>query len=150
MSTYVSQIITQTLSVISTELGSTYQQLRYVYDVEKNGLRGAYLAYGVRPLDASSAETICQNYTFDHGFEVILTNTIARTDSDSQATTALGTMYNKADEIFKALVNTKINLASFVLNVFDPSMSEPEFLDDQKYVVLRMQYKVKYRSQLDL
>lgn len=150
MSTYVSQIITQTLSVISTELGSTYQQLRYVYDLDKNDYRGRYLAYGVRPLDAVSAESIVRNYTLDQGFEVILTDTIARTDSDSQITTSLGTMYNKADEIFKALVNTKINLASFVLNVFDPSLNEPEYFDDQKYVVLRMQYKVKYRSQLDL
>jgi hypothetical protein len=150
MSTYVSQILTSTKSIISTELGSDYQALRYIYNVELNGLRGAYKAYGVRPLAASSNETICRNYTLDHQFEVILTDTFARADNDSQIETSIGTMYNKADEIFKELVNQKIGLSSFVLNVFDPSISEPELLGDQKFVILRMQYTIKYRSALNL
>jgi hypothetical protein len=80
----------------------------------------------------------------------MLTDTIARDDSDAQRETVLNTMYNKAHEIFKDLVNQKINLASFVMNVSQPSLSEPEFIDDNKIVILRMQFVVKYRSNLNL
>jgi len=118
--------------------------------VEKNNLRDAKLAYGVRPLDAANAATLTRSYTLDHGFEVILTDTFARGDSDKQREDSLKVMYDKADEIFKNLVNHKINLASVVLDIQDPSLSEPEFLDDSKFVILRMQYVVKYRSNLNL
>lgn len=150
MSNYVEQILTETKSLIAGELGSDYQLLRFIYDVEKNGLRGAFKAYGVRPLFASTAETVTRVYTLDHQFEVILTDTFARGDNDSQREAALNVMYDKSDEIFKELVNHKINLSNFVLNIFDPTISEPEFLDDNKFVVLRMQYFVKYRSALNL
>jgi hypothetical protein len=150
MSNYVEQILTETKALIATELGSDYQELQYIYELEKNTVRGARLAYGVRPLAADTAESVTRVYTLDHVFEVILTDTFARGDNDSQRETALNTMYDKSDEIFKELVNHKINLASFVLNIFNPSLSDPEFLDDNKMIVLRMQYIVKYRSDLNL
>ena len=149
MSALVSNILTQTKSVISTELGATYQELPFIYDVSKNNLRRAEKAYGVRPLSALPTEGVTKVYTLDHDFEVILSDTFARGDSDSQRETALNTMYDKADEIFKALIATKINLAATVLHVFGPTLSEPEFFDDNKMVILRMQYTVKYRSTLD-
>lgn len=148
MSAIVQNIITQAESLASTTLGATYQRLPFVYDVTKNDVRHATLAYAVRPLSAIPAETVTKVYTLDHEFELILTDTIARAVSDDERRSALNTMYNKADEIFKALVNTKINLASTVLLVTSPSMSEPEFLYDHKFVVLRMQFTVKYRSAL--
>ena len=150
MSTYVSQIITQIKAIAAAELGSTYQELPRIYDLSKLNLRTAKLAYSVRPLDASPAETIVRAYTLDHGFEIILTDTIARDDTDAQRETALNTMYNKADEIYKDLVNYNLNLASFVMNVSQPSFNEPEFMDDNKIVILRMQFIVKYRSNLNL
>lgn len=148
MSNYVQQIITNVKSEAATTLGSSYQELQFVYDVEKNNYRGAYLGYGVRPLEANTADGVVGAYTLDHGFELILTSNVARTDSDAEREDVLEVLYNKADEIFKALVNSKLGLASFVLNVFDPSISEPEFYDDSKFVVLRMQFIIKYRSNL--
>ena len=142
----VSDIITQAESLASTTFGATYQRIPYVYDVSKNDLRGSKLGYGVRPLAAITADGVTGVYTMDQDFELVLTDTIARPMDDDERRTALNTMYNQADTYFKALVNTKINLASTVLNVFSPSMSEPEFVD--KFVFLRMQFKVKYRSSL--
>jgi hypothetical protein len=150
MANIVEQILTETKSLMATELGGDYQELAFIYDVEKNNLRGARMAYGVRPVDASSAATLTRSYTLDHVFEIILTDTFARGDSDAQRETSLNTMYDKADEIFKSLVNHKINLPSTVLNVEEPSIAEPEFLDDNKLIVLRMQYVVKWRSDLNL
>lgn len=150
MANIVEQIIGESKTLIQSELGAGYQELQFIYNVEKNSLRGAKLAWGVRPLEASPAATVVRVYTLDHVFEIILTDTFARGDNDSQREEALNTMYNKADEIFKNLVNHKINLPSLVLNIEEPSLAEPEFLDDHKFVILRMQYVIKYRSNLNL
>lgn len=150
MATTVSDIITQVKSIAAAELGATYQELRYVYDVSGNDIRAGKLAYGVRPLEAETVAGVTREYTLNHRFELILTDTIARANSDEDAQAALGTMYNKADEIFRDMVKSKINLASVVLGVFEPSMSEPEFFNEQKLVVLRMQFTVRYRAALNL
>lgn len=150
MSTYVTQITNETKSIASSTLGVEYKELRFVFDVAKNDIRSAEKAYGVRPLSAVTAESVTRFYTLDHEFELVLTDTIGRSDDDTQRQDAINIMYDKADEIFKAMIHTKINLASFVLNVTSPSMSEPEIINDNKFVILRMQYNVKYRSALTL
>jgi hypothetical protein len=147
VSTIVTDILTNAKSTISTTLGASYQELRFVYDVSKNDLRAAYLAYGMRPLSATTADSgTVRAYTLDQGFEIILLNTSARPDSDAEKTTAIGVMYDKCDEIFKALVNSKAGVPSYVLVVNQPSISEPEFLEENKVIVLRMQLNIRYRS----
>lgn len=149
MSTIVQNILTQTKSIASTTLGATYQEIPFVYELERNDIRRAALGYGVRPLNADTTEGLVKAYTLDHNFEFIFTDAWARAgNSDSQIESAFNTMFNQCDEIFKALLNSKINLPSTVLNVQDPSISEPELLNDNKLAVLRMQYVVKYRSNL--
>jgi hypothetical protein len=145
----VEDIITQAELLAASTFGATYQRLPYVYNVEKNDLRGAKLAYGVRALSAASFGSITRVYALDHDFELILTDTVARPVNDDERRTVLNTMYDKSDSFFKALVNTKLNLASTVLQVYEPSLLEPEFLDDSKFVILRMRFKVQYRSNLN-
>lgn len=147
MAAIVTTILTNMLSTISTTLGAGYQELRHVYDVTKNDIRTAKLAYGVRPLSALSSDPgMLRAYTVDQSFEIILSDTITRGASDAERTTAIGTMFDKADEIFKVLVNTKAGAASYVLVVNNPAMSEPEFLEDNQIVLLRMQLNIRYRS----
>jgi hypothetical protein len=148
MATIVQDIIDNSKSLALTILGPTYKELRFVYSVDKNDIRSAEKAYSVRPLDASEADSTVRVYTVDHRFELVLTDTIGRSDDDSQRTDALNTMYDMVDEIFKEFINKKLNLAATVLNVFGPNISEPEFVLDNKLVILRMQYTVKYRSAL--
>ena len=148
MAAIVQNIITQSKVLAAGILGASYKELRFVYNVDKNDIRSAEKAYGVRPLEASPVETVTRVYTVDQRFELILTDTIGRSDDDTQRTDAMNVMYDKVDEIFKSLVNTKINLSSTVLNIVGPSISEPEFVLDNKLVILRMQYTVKYRSAL--
>lgn len=148
MATIVGDIIDSMKSIIATELGATYQELKYVYNVEKNNLRSMEKAYGVRPVDAATAESVTKAFTLDHSFEIILTDSVARTDTDVQRTDAIKVMYDKGDEIFKDFINTKIALPLVVLDVRAPSISEPEFVDDNKMVILRFQTVVKYRSNL--
>lgn len=148
MANTVQQIIAQVKSLCASTLGAEYQELRRVHEVEKNSFRDAKLAYGVRPLGAVNAETVTRSYTLDHTFELILTSNVARNDDDSQHEDVMETLFDNADEMFKAMVNTKLSLPLVVMSVQEPGISDPEILDDQKVVVLRMQFVVKYRSNL--
>lgn len=143
----VADILTQVKAVAATA-APTWHELPYVHNVGANNFRTAKLAYGVRPMDASPTSSVNRVYTMDHRFEMVLTDSIARAADDSQIETTLGVLYGVADTIFKAMVNTAINLPSVVLMVSQPSLSEPEMYEKEKFVALRMQFVVKYRSTL--
>lgn len=145
----VSDIVTNIKAVAAAQLGGNYKELIYFYDVSKNDERTGRLGYAVRPLNADTAPTVTRTYTLDHEFELILADTFARGGvGDAEKQTALLTMYDQADEIFKDMVNTHLSLPTTVLNVYSPRLSEPEFFEASKLVVLRMQFTVKYRSNL--
>lgn len=146
MASIVSDIISGIRTVASGQLGGSWQELRNWYEVDKNDIRSAALAYNVRPLSAIPVDGVMKYYTVDQTFEIILSDVIARGHGDSERETALLELYNKADEIFKDLHNTKVNGTSGVLLVSQPSLAEPEFLDEKKIIVLRMQFVVKYRG----
>lgn len=147
MAAIVSDIISGSRTVIANALGAGWQTLRHWYtSPELNDIRSAKQAYNVRPLGAISVDGVNRYYTVDQTFEVILTDTMARIGSDTELETALLTLYNKADEIFKAMHNSKVNGTAGVLLVAEPSLSEPEFFNDNKLILLRLQYVVKYRG----
>lgn len=149
MSTHVTSIITEMKSQIATVLGATWQELQFVQELNRNNTRTAKNAYGVRPLDASSAEgAALRTITLDHFFEIILTDALIRRKADTDVEASTGTLYDKADEIFKVLVNSKVNLPSIVLSVSEPSLSAPEIIEDANLIAVRMRVKVKYRSTL--
>ena len=140
--------MTNSKALASSTFGSSYQELRNIYDLSKNNIRDLRLGYALRPLGAIDVEGITKNYTMDHGFELILTDTTTRNESDAQKELAFNTMFERGHEFFTALVNTKISLPSSVLNVFAPTFFEPETLPESKGLVLRLQYTVKYRVAL--
>ena len=148
MANTVKDILTQSRLVASTELGATYQRLMFVFDLSKLNTYAAKLAFGFRSLSAVPNETVTKSFTQDQEFELILVDTIANTSNDTDREESLDVMYDKQDEIMKQMILTKINLSGVVLNVSQPSISEPEFFDDNKIVALRTQYTVKYRSLL--
>ena len=146
MADIVKRIRDEAEDIAEATLGSGYQKLRHVFNVEKNDLRNTRLGFRVRPLGAIPATTVTKTYTLDHDFELVLTDYAARTDNDLQRIESLDVMYDKADEIFKDYINSKINLADIVLLVDSPTLLEPEFVNDNKVIVLRMQFTVKWRS----
>ena len=146
MANIVKDIVENSRTMISGVLGVDWQELRYFYGVENNDERSAKKGFNVIPLGASSVETVLKFYTLDQTFELVLVDTVTRDEGDTEKEVVLFEMYNQADEIFIKLVNSKVNGLASVLLVAEPSISTPEFLDDNKFVVLRMQYVVKYRS----
>lgn len=148
MATFVKDILTESRTIATGVLPSTFQRLKYIYDVTRLDIRTGKEAFGFRPLGAVPTDTVTKSFTFDQDFELVLTDTIARGEGDIQREDAIDNLYDQSDEVMKQMMLTKINLSNFVLSVTQPGMSEPELFDDNKLVVLRTQYVVKYRSLL--
>lgn len=155
MSNHVASIITEMKSIVATTAATitvedgSWSELPFVHDIAKNNKRSGRYAYGVRPLDASPAENaLLRTVSLDHKFEVILSDSIVSRQSDEEVETSLGILYDCADEIFKELVNSKVNLPNLVLSVSEPSVLQPEVIEASKIVAIRLQLKVKYRSAL--
>lgn len=120
--------------------------------MKKNNIRQVKLGYGIKPGQADPTDTVVRSYTVDQKFDILLTDVFARAaDTDNQVQSAVLTMYDKADEIFKHFVNTKVNLAAYVLMCFDPTILEPQVIDGEaRFVLLTMQMTIKYRNDLSL
>ncbi|TXH09494.1 MAG: hypothetical protein E6R04_07965 [Spirochaetes bacterium] len=148
MANHVSSIIANAKSLAATELGATWHELKYAFELEKNDSRISAKGYSVIPLSADPVDTVLRSYSLQHGFQLILSDTIARGAGDAEVFTVLGTLYDKADEIFKDYAGLLLNLAGTVIRVFDPSLGEPEFFNDRETVVLRMNFNVLYRQNI--
>lgn len=147
MSTHVTSIISGIKTTVAAELGADFSELPFVQDLTKNNKRTARYGYGVRPLDANTADGgVVRAYTLDHRFEVVLTESFVNRSSDAEIEACLGRLYDKADEVFKELVNSKAGVPDVVLSVSEPSMTQPEVIEAAKIVAIRLQLKVKYRS----
>lgn len=145
MSTTAGDVITQIESIASTKLGSTYQKLRHVLDLEANDGRNLKDAYRARPLGATHGQSITNSYVLNHVFELILTTTLARADNDDDLMTALGVLYDKQDEIYKQCAKDRVNLPLVVLLVTDPDLDEPQLMKEGHAVALRQRFTVRYR-----
>lgn len=148
MSAHVTNILSGGLSTISSTLGATWKRLQDVYNVTNNLSRVIAKGYGMRPLESFTPDSqVNRYYTLDQRFEIVLTDIVARGDTDAELNTTIGTLYDKSDDIFKAMIATKVGYPAAVLNCFSPSISAPEILGEGM-VILRMQFTVKYRSAL--
>lgn len=148
MSAIVTDILTGILAICATACSTGYQEIHFVREPQKNGERGGKLGYGARTLEADTAESITGTYNLDHKFEIVLTDTYGREDSDYKTRSALNTMYDKADEIFKRIVTTKAGAPTYVLIVNEQSISEPEYFETDNIIALRMRVNIRYRNAL--
>lgn len=145
MATTVQSILSSLLTIAGSTLSSGWQELRYVFNIEKNDVRAGYQAYGVRPLEANFASTVINSYMLAHRFELILCSTFTRASSDTEVKTVLSALYDKTDQIYRQFEHTKLNLSPTVASVSDPSISEPEILEGSSLILLRSQLTIRYR-----
>lgn len=147
----VEQINDGITTVVTSSLGVGYSELSYLIDVEKNNYKSNTKRYGVRPLSGSTTSGITRNYTLDHSFQIILTHDYfsnPSNDQDQRDKTFL--LLDKLDEIMKNLFINKAGLPSIVLNIDSVSIAEPEYFDEEKVVVLRADFNIKYRQAVNL
>lgn len=148
MSANATNILTAIYSLLASVL-TGYQEIPHVYDPAKNNSRQARLGYGARVGSGEPGATVTTHYTMDRQFEIVLTDTVPKMgDSDEQLRDAIGVMDDKADELFRRMVQTKLGVSE-VLLVSEPRLLAPEVVDgDGKIVILVMQVTIKYRNTL--
>lgn len=147
----VEQINDGVTSEVASALGAGYSELSYLLDVQKNNFKTNTKRYGVRPLSGSTASGVTRQYTLDHSFQVILTHDYfsnPSNDQDQRDKTFL--LFDKLDEIMKNLFINKAGLPSIILNIDSVSIAEPEYFDEEKVVVLRADFNIKYRQAVNL
>lgn len=148
MGTIVKSVYDALVSEVSTELGSEWQQLHYFLDdIEQNNSRNIVKGFGVIPGQALTTAGIVKAKTFDQNFTIVLTEKNTRENSDDARVQALLTiLYDKADDIHDRILHKQLGIPSIIINVFQPSMNDPEYLDS--FIVLRLGVVVKYRKLL--
>lgn len=149
MANAVSTIYDNVLALIAANVDSSFSELGFVHEIEKNDSRRLDKGYGLRFLDGPLTDTLTKAYTIDQGFEIILTRTNPRTLDDSDLISAEKLLYDAFnDDILPVLINKKAGSPGVVLLVSSPSFSEPELLNESKYVALRVQIIIRYRQNL--
>jgi cobalamin-dependent methionine synthase I len=134
---------------IQTELGVSYKSLAYVEDVTKNSFRTSSERFGVRALEASQVPGVTKYFTMTQAFEVVLLKGYIESalDDSEQVTKAFDNRENLL-AIYKRLVNNKCGIPSAVMNVFNLTISEPEYLVEDKVAVQRATMDITYRINL--
>lgn len=148
MSNIVEQISDGLKTIIAAKLGSTWEEIEYTFDIEKNKSRGNAKKYGVHPLEAVSAFGVTRVYTFDQIFDLILTHDYKNRNNDDQQKEKLFLLYDKMDDLLREVYLRKAGVPAIVLNIAPIGMDEPEFLDDDKVIVLRAKITIKYRQSI--
>lgn len=147
MSSTQQSIVTQGKVIAAATLGSTWRALRYIYQPERNDGRDSEKGYAVAPDLAGFDETGVLGYeTLNHEFLLLLSDVVARYDSDDDVQTILNTLYDKGDQVFKQFVTLRMNLPASVLKVDSRSIEAPVIANGAVY--LRMRFVVKYRQSL--
>lgn len=148
MSTILTDIHDALKSEISSELGSSVQELQYIYAVEMNNVRGIKDGWGVKILSGVESIGITKHHTTAQTFEVILTTTSGRQNDDSDLVSAVLTLRDRADDILNRIYLKKLGLPSTVMLVANHSYGEPEFFDENGFIVQRMQVDITYRRSI--
>lgn len=147
MSNIVRSVYDALKTQVAATLGSGWDELRYVFDVQQNSDRDIAQGFGILPKSASFASGVVRAYTADHTFEIVLTQTNVREQDDAQAITALlDLLYNKADDILHDVLNQQLGIPTIIMTVNFGGIDEVEILES--YIVLRFQVIVKYRRNI--
>lgn len=150
MSTVVATLVSSIKSRMATVLGSEYREISYANEVEKNTFRGGDQRYGVLPGSFEQIAGVTRAATYDQTFELILTKGYGRSNvSDSAQQQAATDLFEQLHAINADLVNTKAGSPANVMNVFNLNAESPEYLTDEKIVVLRASIVITYRVTLN-
>ena len=148
MSNLVDQIITGIEKRASIVL-SSYNPLRYYYDLEKNDYKGNSKRYAVLPMAAENQDGVTRSVTIEQEFQIVLTDNYtndAKSDTDLQE--VIKSLYDQQDDLLNDLALTKLGVSSIVLLVVFKGFEEPEILEESKTTALRMNISVRYRRNL--
>ena len=132
---------------LSTVLGTSYRELDYKRDIEKNSTKAKTNGYGVLVGEAApSDDTVNRVFQFDHTYTVVLTDHVVRKRTERDQETAALKLTTAMNSIYKDLQQTRLGLPSVVIQVQHPTIEEREVLEGGSTVVLRASFPVIYRQ----
>jgi hypothetical protein len=142
------QTIVANAHTIAASVVPTWKVLRFGVDLSRNDGRDAAKAYRCLPGEAQPADVtgLFGTETLQHHFDFVLSDDIARYNSDDDLQNVLNALYDYADQIFKKFVNQRMNLAT-VVQVGERTIAAPE-LQKNQIVYLRFRFPVTYRQAL--
>ncbi len=138
----VEQIHTAIVTQATTTLGSDWQRLKKVFAPEQNDFRNIFLGFGVRHGAAATNADATQVFNLTHTFELVLTHRAAERDTDLDIQSRIHTLYSAGDDVFKAMVLSKLGLP-FVTLITNPGFTEPSVLENGG-ILLTMSFDVNY------
>ena len=148
MSSNTRNLINALKTQTSTFLGTDYEELRNVYNIEQNPNLETTLGYGILAEDVVLVSGNLGFNTVDQTFSVVLTDYYVSTKEDDLCKQdAVIALLDKCQDLYNEYVKTKLNLNSIIINIDEMNVSIEE-LDEDKTVVARMQFIIKYRHQL--
>ena len=149
MSDVIRDIKNALSSEIQAELGVNYKPMSYLEEVEKNSFRTSSERFGVRPLESSQVPGVTKFTQFIQTFEIVLSKSYYESslDDSEKIEKSLDNRQNIL-AIYKRLVNSKGGLPSVVLNIFDLSISAPEYLEQDKVAIQRATMNIQFRITL--
>lgn len=146
--TIVKDILDKTKELIQVALPD-YKPLDYEYDINRNADNRLQKRFGFTPFGAEFIEARTnQHNTFNHVFQLVLTNSFQAMDDDTALATALNELYEKS-----FLVQQNIQAGDIILTnpdykvlIFNAvSFEQPDFLVDNGTVALRSNFSAIYR-----
>lgn len=146
MSNIVEQVFDSVTSIFQANL-TGYTPLRRVFNPELGDLRNISKGYGVIHGAASDTTGPIRFYNLDHSFKGVLVRSFVERLDDAAIQEVINELYDKIDTLLVQMFLTKLNLPAIVSIVNNPSIDEPEILDNQA-VVIRFGFNVKYRNQI--
>jgi hypothetical protein len=145
----VSEILTAIDSKVSSILPN-YKKAKFNYILEANNRVGSKKIYAIRPSSGRSVIGVTMTATFDHDFEVILSDIYqVKNDSDADLGDRITQLHSDLELLYRDLYQKRLNLTSAqVLLVQLVDLSVPEIDNDNDSVSITATFTVKYRSNL--
>ena len=138
-------------SICVSTLGSSYSELSYTMDVEKNNFKGNTNRYGVLAgaLDQNEGRGCMGKYTVDQVYTIKFTDSYgSKPTSDEAQVATIDDLLNKALVLYKNLVNNQAGAPSVVTMVENLRILEPKSIEGSNLVVITMEINITYRKVL--
>ena len=143
----VFRISSQITNLMAEVLGKKFQPLKYVYDIEKNSKRSKQKGFGVIPLGLETTEGMSRHYTVEQGFQLVVMDRYEDRNDESQKKAVILNLFSKAEELVDRILRGGIGVLE-VIHVASFSIADPEVLEAEASVVLRLEIRVQWRKRI--
>ena len=143
----VQRISSQIVALMAEVLDKKFRPLKYVYEIEKNSKRSKEKGFGVIPLGVETTDGMSRHYTVEQGFELVIMDRYEDRNDESQKKAAVFNLFSKAEEIVDRIYQRGIGISE-VIHVASFSIADPEVLEAEAAVVLRVEIRLQWRKRI--